>query len=381
MPQVIPDEAVRFGFGKNWADFIEARLSEEIIADSQRHLAEMLRVEDLAGKVFLDIGCGSGIHSLAALRLGASRVISFDYDADSVSTTEKVRAFAGSPANWEVRQGSVLDGGFMQTLPPADIVYSWGVLHHTGAMWPAVRNAALPLKPDGVFYIALYSSDNYVDPPAAHWLRLKQRYNGASRLGKWAMEWRYALRHHILPALAAGRNPLALLRQYGSRGMTYWTDVRDWLGGWPMDFASLAETRDFGAGELGLALVNLKTGEGCTEYVFARPEQNAAWGAVQASRVLLPLAGPFQHGGGLLWSAPLPPEMATQADSNAAPRQSDLMLYEDGRLLGLAHSLHDHIRRFGGGRFSHWGESLCFATSDGTDPNTNGRSYAYCERF
>ena len=122
MPQVIPDEAVRFGFGKNWADFIEARLSEEIIADSQRHLAEMLRVEDLAGKVFLDIGCGSGIHSLAALRLGASRVISFDYDADSVSTTEKVRAFAGSPANWEVRQGSVLDGGFMQTLPPADIV-------------------------------------------------------------------------------------------------------------------------------------------------------------------------------------------------------------------------------------------------------------------
>lgn len=374
-------DEMRFGFGRNWADFVELRLSEAVIADAQAHLARLLRTQSLAGKVFLDIGCGSGIHSLAALRLGAARVVSFDYDADSVATTLKVREFAGAPPHWEVMQGSVLDAGFMATLPEADIVYSWGVLHHTGAMWPAVRNAAMPLKRDGVFYIALYSSDMYVRPPAAYWLALKRRYNLAGPRGKRWLEWRYALRWHILPALAKGRNPLAVLRQYGIRGMTYWTDVRDWLGGWPMDFASLAETTAFCAEQLGLTLVNLKTGEGCTEYVFARPLENAHWRGIEAGRSVTPLVGPFRHLAGQLWAATLPDALAATADCDADRARSSLMLYEDGRMCGLAHSQHEHIRLFGGGRFSHWGAQLFFSTSDGSDPNRNRRRYAICERY
>src|SRR5262245_33716525 len=168
---------MRFDFGKNWAEFVEKCFDESTIEASQRHLADMLRADDLSGRTFLDIGCGSGIHSLAALRMGAERVVSFDYDRESVNTSRRVREHAKSPRNWEVMQGSVLDQAFMSSLPKADVVYSWGVLHHTGDMWSAVRNSVMPLKADGVYYIALYSSDNYVDPPPAYWMAIKRQYN------------------------------------------------------------------------------------------------------------------------------------------------------------------------------------------------------------
>ena len=82
----------------------------------------------------------------------------------------------------------------MKGLDLADIVYSWGVLHHTGEMWRAIENAALPIAPNGVFYIALYSSDGYLDPPPAYWLDVKKRYNRANPLIKRWMEWQYAWR-------------------------------------------------------------------------------------------------------------------------------------------------------------------------------------------
>src|SRR5262245_33858198 len=129
---------VRYGFGKNWAQFIDAHFDQERVDIAQQHLLAFLKLPDLAGKVFLDIGCGSGLHSLAAWRAGAREVISFDIDADSVQTTRQLRHWGGNPPNWCVRQGSVLDPEFLAGLPPADIVYSWGVLHHTGAMWDAV---------------------------------------------------------------------------------------------------------------------------------------------------------------------------------------------------------------------------------------------------
>ena len=135
------------------------------VDDSREHLAGFMRMDSLKGLTFVDIGCGSGLHSLAAYQMGADRIFSFDYDPDSVGTTKKIHDYAGSPLNWTIEQGSVLDKSYMEKVPKSDIIYSWGVLHHTGDMWTAVRNAAIPMKPDGLFYIALYSSDNYVDPP------------------------------------------------------------------------------------------------------------------------------------------------------------------------------------------------------------------------
>jgi len=371
---------VRYGFGKNWAEFIEKNFNDEIVEASRAHLAQFLRVSTLKNLAFLDIGCGSGLHSLAAYRMGARQIISFDYDRDSVETTERVRDYAGNPSNWTVMQGSVLDRKFMERLPPADIIYSWGVLHHTGEMWNAVRNAAIPMKPDGTFYISLYSSDNYVDPPPEYWIKVKRKYNAVGTIGRRLKEWQYAMRFSILPELKAGRNPLAIIRQYGSRGMKYWTDVKDWLGGYPIEFASFQETRDFGERELGLDLVNVITGEGCTEYLFCRLARNQYWQSIVEHRTLTPLRGPYIARGGASYAVSLP-GLEHMADSDAHPRHSTLMLYEDGRILGIAHSVHDHIRRYGSGRFSHWNTSLYFSASDNSDPNTNGRRYCYCERF
>src|SRR5215217_4189577 len=331
-------EELRFGFGQNWAEFIEKNFNESIVESSKQHLREFVRKDSLQGLSFLDIGCGSGLHSLAAHKLQADAIVSFDYDQQSVATTRKLREFAGSPDNWSVHQGSVLERHHMEQFPNFDVVYSWGVLHHTGDMCTAVRNAAIPMKPDGLFYIALYSSDNYVDPPPEYWLKVKRAYNLAGPLKRRWMEWQYALRFLIIPELLSGRNPLAVIRKYGKRGMAYWTDVKDWLGGYPMDFASLRQTQLFCKDELGLDLVNLLTGQGCTEYLFCKPEQNAHWRSIVDARMLVRVEGPFHHNGGNSYVIALP-HLESQADSPEAPRRSKLMLYEDGRMLGLAHSV------------------------------------------
>lgn len=64
-----------------------------------------------------------------------------------------------------------------------------------------------------------------------------------------------------------------------------------------------------------------------------------------------------------------------RGDHEASPMRSSLRLFEDGNELGYAHALHDEIRELGGGRFSHWEESLFFSSSDGSVPGSNGRIY------
>jgi len=374
------EDQLRYDFGKNWADFIKHNFSEDVVGQSQRRLAEFLRLGSLEDTTFLDIGCGSGLHSLAAHRLGARRIFSFDYDRDSVATTERLRQYAGDPASWTVQQGSVLDPGFMQTLGEFDIVYSWGVLHHTGDMWRAVRNAALPLKPDGLFLMALYSADHHVDPPAEYWLTIKRQYNHRRKIGRTFMEWQYLWTFHIMPALRARQNPASFMKGKRYRGMEFWTDVRDWLGGYPMEFAGLSETRDFCKRELGLDLVNLGIGEANTEFLFCRLGQNEQWTAIDARRQHTPLSPPFTGPNGFGFATHLP-ALANVSDCSEAPRRSLLMLYENGEPLGLSHSLHDHIAKYGKGRFSHWGDYLLFSASDNSDPNGNNKRYTYCESY
>lgn len=367
---------MRFGFGRNWATFIDESFSEERLATAQAHLLRFLKLPDLRGKIFVDIGCGSGIHSLGAWRAGAAKIVGFDYDPDSVATTKRLRALAKDPPQWSVCQGSVLDRAFVDGLERGDVVYSWGVLHHTGEMWRAIENAASTLKDDGLFYIALYSSDAYVDPPPAYWLGLKQRYNRAGALQRRLMEWAYAWRFTIRPELKAGRNPLKVMRNYGeSRGMAYWSDVRDWLGGWPMEFAGLLETVRFCRERLGLELLHVWAGEGNTEYLFAKRGARTYFHDLIAAIPLEPLAAPFALDAGHRWRVELP-RHAAFADTVAAPRRSTIMLYEDGMPLGFAHTPHAHIEQFGGGRYSHWGDQLLFSSTDNTDPNANGRTYA-----
>jgi ribosomal protein L11 methylase PrmA len=113
----------RFGFGKNWLSFLQT-LTDERVMYAKAALQEMLEVETLEHKRFLDAGSGSGLSSLAARQLGAT-VHSFDYDLDSVACTNELKyRYCSGDTNWHVEHGSVLDKTYMNHLGKFDVVYA-----------------------------------------------------------------------------------------------------------------------------------------------------------------------------------------------------------------------------------------------------------------
>lgn len=252
----------RFRFGENWARFL-TRLDETRIVEAEASLKTMLGVNDLAGRRFLDIGSGSGLFSLAARRLGA-RVHSFDFDPRSVACTSELRRryFEGDSA-WTIEEGSVLDRVFLERLGSFDVVYAWGVLHHTGAMWQALANASLCVAPGGVLFIAIY---NFQPLATRYWTFVKRTYNRAplSRPLFLAL-------HTLYPTLPG----LVLRRLQGRRyprGMSVWRDLVDWLGGYPFEAARPEDIFAFYRRQ-AFTLEALKTVGGrfgCNEFVFKR---------------------------------------------------------------------------------------------------------------
>jgi SAM-dependent methyltransferase len=252
-------EKISFSFGKNWQDFVRRDLTSEREGIAAKSLTEFLERGDLKNLSFLDIGCGSGLFSLAAYRLGAKSIVSVDVDPYSVECTSRLRQASGAPENWRVLHGSILDDLFVSTLQPADIVYAWGSLHHTGKMWDAIRNAARVTTPGGLFYLAIYNKLERRSG-SQYWLKVKKLYNQSPFPIKRLMELGYLLRYRVLPELIRFQNPVASYRNYQrDRGMSVWIDIRDWLGGYPYEFANCGELFRFCSRELGLTLVNLRS--------------------------------------------------------------------------------------------------------------------------
>jgi 2-polyprenyl-3-methyl-5-hydroxy-6-metoxy-1,4-benzoquinol methylase len=265
-------EDQRFEFGKNWSVFIQKHFSAERIDISKQHILKFTKRENLNDLTALDIGCGSGLHSIAMLRAGAKSVHCFDYDPNSVATTRHIQELVGNPSNWTVQQGSVLDDAFIESLPLYDLVYSWGVLHHTGEVWHAIRNAASRVKPGGLFYIALYSADVQVNPPPEFWLAVKRRYVSSGWMMRRLMDLWYIYRFQLFGNLRKVPEFLRRAREYKkSRGMNIYIDIRDWLGGWPMEFVHDHEAIEF-CSKLGFKLTEIATGQANTEFLFIRNE-------------------------------------------------------------------------------------------------------------
>lgn len=261
----------RFNFGKNWQNFLSV-LDDRRIAEAESALKDMVG-RDLTGCTFLDIGSGSGLMSLAARRLGA-RVHSFDYSAESVACTNSLRdRFHPNDPDWRVERGDVLDPDFLKTLGRYDVVYSWGVLHHTGAMWDALANAEKLVDKDGTLFIAIYNDQGR---PSKYWTVVKRRYNQASPFGKKVMEIGglvYLWGPTMVRDLVNHGNPLKSWNEYfHNRGMSAWHDVVDWIGGYPFEVAKPEEIFDFYR-QRGYALERLTTcagGLGCNQFVFRR---------------------------------------------------------------------------------------------------------------
>lgn len=265
-------EEDRFAFGENWQGFLAA-LDEERISQAVISLREMLSVESLAGQRFLDLGSGSGLFSLAAHRLGAE-VVSIDYDVDSVGCTHHLREkYSQSSPPWHVQQGSVLDETLMKSLGQFDVVYSWGVLHHTGNMERAIELAAARTKVAGKLFIAIYNDQGAA---SRRWLRIKKIYNGLPSPVRplWVVlvAGVYELKFAASRALR-WKNPLPFSdwrAKKKDRGMSAWHDWVDWVGGLPFEVAT-PERIIVPLQEKGFSLQQQKTvgnGWGCNEYVF-----------------------------------------------------------------------------------------------------------------
>jgi SAM-dependent methyltransferase len=253
-----------FDFGSNWQAFSEQHIDRQRITVAATSLQSLLRRNTLQDTSFLDIGCGSGLFSIAAYQLGAQKVMGVDINPHCIAVSNQNRQTFAPEAPIIFRKLSVLDVQSLQALGIFDLVYAWGSLHHTGAMWEAIHNVTKHVAPGGTLVLAIYNK--HITSPV--WKRIKWLYNQLPGAGQRFMTILFAGVIYIAKLLATRRNPLEK-----ERGMSFWYDVVDWIGGYPYEYATPEEVQEF-MYQQGFILrhyIHAQVPTGCNEFVFERP--------------------------------------------------------------------------------------------------------------
>jgi 2-polyprenyl-6-hydroxyphenyl methylase/3-demethylubiquinone-9 3-methyltransferase len=186
---------------------------------------------------------------------------------------ELKRRYYPSDTAWKVENGSLLDTEFVKSLGTFEIVYSWGVVHHTGAMWNALENVATLVASGGRLFISVYNDQGGA---SRRWAAVKRVYNGSPLPLRWLFLFVFGTffqTRSVVARLLRFENPLPFkywAEYKRNRAMSVWRDLVDWVGGYPFEVAKPEDVFDFFR-ERGFILSRLKTwggDAGCNEYVF-----------------------------------------------------------------------------------------------------------------
>jgi 2-polyprenyl-6-hydroxyphenyl methylase/3-demethylubiquinone-9 3-methyltransferase len=259
---IIKEDLNHFKFGENWENFSQLITTERIDAAKQS-LVELISQEKLAGKSFMDFGCGSGLFSIAAAELGAWPVIGVDLDQESIQTSKMNNDRWLPEKTIRLENLSVLNDAGMEKLPMVDVGYAWGSLHQTGAMRRAIHNCASRVKPGGIFVIAIYNR-HFTSPL---WQPIKKLYNVSGKFVQNVMVAIFTPIIALAKFLVTGKNPYVL-----SRGMNFKHNVIDWVGGYPYEYGNVKElTKILENENLSVEKVlPAKVPTGCNEFVCVK---------------------------------------------------------------------------------------------------------------
>ena len=261
-------EGKRFGFGKNWDNFLKT-INEERIDIAIQSIKDKFPNYNFSQKIFIDFGCGSGLFSLAAIKLGCI-VYSIDFDPFSVACTQFLKEkYDSKNQNWEILNGSILDDDFLNTLPHGDIVYSWGVLHHTGNLQKALTNIKKLVKYEGYLFISIYNNQG---KKSKFWLCIKKMYNFNFIL-KYLLLIIF-IPYYIVGGFITDFTTFNFTKRYvdykKNRGMSIYHDWIDWLGGLPFEVATIEYIFNFFKEKFHLIYLKQKNGSGCNEFIFIK---------------------------------------------------------------------------------------------------------------
>jgi 2-polyprenyl-3-methyl-5-hydroxy-6-metoxy-1,4-benzoquinol methylase len=252
-----------FDFGLNWQAFSDKHVDVERLVYAKNSIKTLLLCDNLRNTTVLDVGCGSGLFSIAASQLGATTVMGIDINPRCIAVAEQNRGRLRPGGSIVFQQASALDSASLASLGEFDLVYAWGSLHHTGSMWAAIHNAARCVAPQGTLVLAIYNK--HITSPA--WTFIKWLYNQLPTLGQQLMAILLAGIIYVAKLLVTRRNPLEK-----ERGMNFWYDVIDWIGGYPYEYATPQEVETFMRSR-GLVLqrcIKAQVPTGCNEFVFVR---------------------------------------------------------------------------------------------------------------
>jgi 2-polyprenyl-3-methyl-5-hydroxy-6-metoxy-1,4-benzoquinol methylase len=262
---------MQFDFGQNWADYSANALTPERVDQARHDFASLVApIGSLKDKSFLDIGFGQGLGLLSAAAMGAHVVgIDINPKCDDVLNRNR-RFFPDVRTSIPVIIGSILDDATLEHAQNAspdggryDVVHSWGVLHHTGDMKAAIRNAVRLVKPGGYFVVALYNRHW----SSRAWLVIKYAYCKAPQGVQRLMVNALFPVIYVAKWLVTREDP-----RKQSRGMDFFYDVVDWVGGYPYEYSSISEVEALGTAHAVevLTIRPAKVPTGCNEFVFQK---------------------------------------------------------------------------------------------------------------